>query len=192
MLLDGKCALIVAVESPREFIMTERKILPIIVMVIAPLGIATGILATHTVGESISPLSSAQIGFAVALLAMMTAAYILLLDNTINEAHPKFGITLVICGTACVLLALALQFYLAYLSGEHGRHITEIMADNVKRGQSVNVNMDSHFPISVIAIAYLGLFVGAWLAGMGIHTEARRRKSASLASLDSKASDVPG
>jgi hypothetical protein len=171
--------------------MAERRVLPIILIVIGPLGIATWILAAHTVGDSISRQHSIEIGLAVALLAMMAAGYVLLLDNNIRDANPQLGLTLVICGTTSVVLALALQFYIAYLGGEQGRHFTEIMADNLKRGQNVNLERNAYLPVSVSAVAFLALFIGTWLAAMGIRVGVSRRLTAPAGTVESKSSEVP-
>ena len=146
-----------------------------IIFVLIPIGVAVWILASHTVGESIKPRNSVEIGFAVALLAVVGAGYILLSDISVKQSNPQFGVILICCGTACMLLALLLQFYLAHIASEHGKHVAEIMADNLKRGQSVHVDFDTHFPATGGAIAYLALLVGTWLAAVGIHIGVHRQ-----------------
>ena len=170
--------------------MRERKFLPTFIVVLIPLGVATGILAAHTVGESIDHRNSAQIGFSVALLAMLAAGYFLFMDNTITETNSRFGIILVFCGTACVLLSVILQFYVAHLGGEHGRRLTEILADNLKRGVGVNINEREALPTSVSAISYLSLVIGAWIVAMGIRTGVSRRPAAPAGDDAPKTSDV--
>jgi hypothetical protein len=154
--------------------MTNRAILAPIVLIIFPLGLATGLLATHTIGESISPSNSAGIGFAVGLLAAVTAAYVFFFSSPAEATDARFSIVLVVCGTVCIVLALGLQFYLASLAGENSRRFAEMVADAVKRGERMNANWDLRFPDSVKGIAYLSLFAGIWLAAMGIRFGAAR------------------
>jgi hypothetical protein len=175
----------------KEIVMSNRAILPVIVIVIAPLGIATWILAAHTIGDSLRPSDSVAIGFAVALLAMMAAAYLLFLAPALEGTNTHFGITLVICGTACVLLALALQFYLAYQAAESSRQVAGMMGDSLKRGERVTVNLQPSLPGSVTGVAYLALFAGIWLAAMGIRIGAGRTRTAEPADVSLKSTEQP-
>jgi len=177
--------------------MTKRATLAVVVIVLAPLGIATWILAAHTVGESLSPSTvqssagAAAIGFAVALLAVMATGYVLLLSHPPEVPNLRFGSTLVICGSACVLVALVLQFYLAHLAGENSRRIAEIMSDGLKRGERLNVNLNAPFPESVKGVGYLALFAGIWLAAMGIRIGVGRIRPAEPAGGSPKSTEPP-
>jgi hypothetical protein len=137
--------------------------LAVTLLVIAPVGIATWILASHTVGESLSPPNSTQIGFGVALLAIATAASLLFLSNITEKPGSRLGLTLVICGTACILVALALQFHVASLVAANSQRVTDILRE---RGGNVNLNVN--LPESVRSISYFALFAGVWLAAVGI------------------------
>lgn len=155
--------------------MTPRAMLAPFIIVIVPLGIATWILATYTVGESIDQRASAGIGFALALLAVMAAAYVLYLTDRPDEANTPFAVTLMVCGTACIFVALALQFYLASLAADHSRRVGELLGEGLKRGERLNVNLDQKVPGSVTAVGYLALFAGIWLAVIGIRIGGARR-----------------
>jgi hypothetical protein len=148
--------------------MVNRATFALAALVIAPLSIATWILASFTVGESVSPRNSNLIGFGIALLAVALLAYLFFFSRAAERPGSHLGAVLIICGTLCVLVALALQFYLASLSAENSRRIAEIMGERLKTNPSVNVNLKSDYPESVISIAYFALFAGIWLAAVGI------------------------
>jgi hypothetical protein len=149
--------------------MTNRAIFAVALVVLCPLGIGTWILAANTVGESLAPSNSAAIGFAVALLAVMTAGYLLLFSQTTERPGSRLGQTLVVCGTACVLIAVALQFYLASVSSENARRSAEILGESVRGGRNItNVNIRGDLPGSIQGVGYLALFAGVWLAAVGI------------------------
>jgi hypothetical protein len=168
--------------------MTPRALFAPFIIVIVPLWIATWILATYTVGESIDHHASGGIGFAVSLLAVMAAAYVLFLASPPEEANTLFGVTLVVSGTACIFVALALQWYLASLAADHSRRVGELLGDGLKRGERLNINLDQKVPGSVTAVGYLALFAGVWLAVMGIRIggarRMRRTQTADLGGLD--------
>jgi hypothetical protein len=148
--------------------MTGRAVMVVVVLILIPLGVATWILATYTIGESLYPNHAVGIGFAVALLTVMAASYLLLLSDPPDVPNVPFGITLVICGAVCILVAVILQFYLASLTGDTSRRIAELLAEALKQGQPRNVNLNTDFPQSVRVIPYMALFAGIWLAIMGI------------------------
>jgi hypothetical protein len=161
--------------------MTNRSIAATLLLIVFPLGLATGLLAAHTIGESISPSSAGGVGFAVGLLAAVSAVYVLLFTNAGETGDVRFGIVLVACGTACILLALALQFYLAWLAGENNRRLAEMLADGLRRGERLNANLNWYTPDTVKGIGYLSLFAGIWLAAMGIRLGVGRGRSAPAA-----------
>jgi MFS family permease len=143
--------------------MTNRPMLAVTVLVIALVGIATWILASHTVGESLDPRNSTSIGFSIALLAIATAASLLFLSNATEKPGSRLGLILVICGTACILVALALQFYVTSVLAANSQRVADIL-----RERGGNVNLNFNLPKSVESIAYCALFAGVWLAAVGI------------------------
>jgi len=160
--------------------MTGRAVMVVVMFVLAPLGIATWILATHTIGASVHPEHAMSIGFAVALLSVMVASYLLLLSDPPEVPHVGFGITLVICGATCILVALIFQFYLASLTGDNSRRLAELLREGVKKGGPFNVNLNTEFPQPVKVIPYLALIAGVWLAVMGIRIGVPRRRMQGL------------
>jgi hypothetical protein len=140
------------------------------------LGVGTWILATYTIGESLHPEHATPIGFAVALLTVMVASYLLLLSDPPDVPNVAFGITLVVCAAVCILVALIFQFSLASLTGDNSRRIAELLAEALKQGQPRNVNLNTEFPQSVKVIPYLALFAGIWLAILGIRIGVVRRR----------------
>jgi hypothetical protein len=146
----------------------KRNTLAAVFLVIAPVGLAVGILAAHTVGDALSQRDESVIGFAVALLAVATAAGLLLLYDPATPPVGKLGLTLVISGTACVLAAVALQFYLASVTAENTRRLAELVGEHIRAGRPTNFNVNANHPPSVQGIGYLALFAGVWLAAVGV------------------------
>jgi hypothetical protein len=138
------------------------------VLVIAPVGIATWILASHTVGESLDPRNATSIGFSIALLAIATAASLLVLSNATEKPGSRLGLILVICGTACILVALALQFYVTSVLAANSQRVADILRE---RGGNVNLNVNFE---SVKSISYFALLAGVWLAAVGIRIGVNR------------------
>lgn len=158
--------------------MTGRAVMVVIMLILFPLGVGTWILATYTIGESLHPNNAPAIGFAVALLTVMPASYLLLLSDPPEAPSAAFGITLVICGAACILMALTLQFYLASLMGENSRRIAELLHEGMRKGGPVNVNLNADFPKAVRVIPYLALLAGMWFCVVGIRIGVPRRRMA--------------
>ena len=143
--------------------MTTRAMLAVTVLVIAPVAIAAWVLATYTVGASLAPDNSALVGFTIALLVIATAASFLFLSNATEKPGSRLGLILIICGTACILIALALQFYVASLVAANSQAVADVLRE---RGGNVNLNVK--VPKSVESISYFALFAGVWLAAVGI------------------------
>jgi hypothetical protein len=158
--------------------MTGRAVMVVVVLILIPLGVGTWILATYTIGESLYPRHGVPIGFAVALLTVMMASYLLLLSDPPDVPNVAFGITLVVCGAVCILVAMILQFYLASLAGDNSRRIAELLAEALKQPQARNVNLNTEFPQSVKVIPYLALFAGIWLAILGVRIGVARGRVA--------------
>lgn len=148
--------------------MVDRPIGPRVALVIAPLGIATWILATYTVGESIRPRDSFLVGFGIALLTVSLASCFLFFGQFSEQPGSRLGAVLVVCGTLCLLGALALQFYLASLAAESSRQLSGIMAEQLKTNPSVNLNLKGESPGTIEPISYFVLLAGIWLAAVGI------------------------
>jgi hypothetical protein len=148
--------------------MTNRALMAVGSLVIAPLVIATWILATYTIGDSLNPRDSALIGFGIALLAMALLAYLVFFGQAAERPGSHLGVVLVICGTLCVLGALALQFYLASVTEGHSRQLAEILGERLKTNSSVNLNMTGDYPATAKPIAYFVLLAGIWLVAVGI------------------------
>ncbi|MGA2066019.1 MAG: hypothetical protein ABSG86_13685 [Thermoguttaceae bacterium] len=148
--------------------MTNRALAAVGLLVIAPLVIATWILATYTIGQSLNPNDSALIGFGIALLAMALLAYLVFFSQAAESPGSYLGVVLVICGTLCVLGALALQFYLTSVTAEHSRQLAEILGERLKTNPSVNLHLSEDHPQTAGPVAYLTLLAGIWLAAVGI------------------------
>lgn len=148
--------------------MTNRAMVAFATLVIAPVGIASWILAAFTVGESLRPHDSVPIGFAIALLTVALMAYLFFFSQVSERPGSYLGVVLVACGTLCILGALALQFYLASLTAENSRRLAEIMGERLKTNPSVNINLKGDYPETVRPIAYFALFAGIWLAAVGV------------------------
>jgi hypothetical protein len=148
--------------------MTNRALAAVGLLVIAPLVIATWILATYTIGQSLNPNDSALIGFGIALLAMALLAYLVFFSQAAESPGSYLGVVLVICGTLCVLGARALQFYLTSVTAEHSRQLAEILGERLKTNPSVNLHLSEDHPQTAGPVAYLTLLAGIWLAAVGI------------------------
>jgi hypothetical protein len=145
--------------------MTSRARLGVVVLVIASVGVATWILAAHTVGEELESGNAILIGFAVALLAVAAAASLLLVTSP--KPPVRIGLVLVVCGTACILAAVALQFYLASVTAHNSQRIVEILGEQIKTNPSARLNVNADYPKSVTAISYLAIVAGIWMAAVG-------------------------
>jgi drug/metabolite transporter (DMT)-like permease len=148
--------------------MKNRSLSAVVGLLIAPIGVATWILSAYTIGESIKPHESLEIGLGVALVAVSSMAYFLIFYQPSEKPGSRLGLVLIICGTLCMLSALALQFHLASLTAEDHRRLGEIMGERLKTNPSVNLHMTADYPESVKPIGYFVLFVGIWLAAVGI------------------------
>ena len=147
--------------------MTDRAMLSIMVLVIAPVVIATWILATFTVGEQLDAGNAMLIGFAVALLAVATAVSILFL--TAAPSGSQVGLVLIICGAACIIAAIALQFYLASVTAQNSLRIVEILGEQLKMNPnpSAHLNVKADYPGTVQSISYFAIFAGIWMTAVG-------------------------
>jgi hypothetical protein len=146
-----------------------------VIFVLAPLGAATWILATHTVGASLVPGNDVTIGFAVALLVVVTAGYLLFAGGAASRQGPILGALLIGCGSACILTSVALQFKLASMAGDNARLLADILTEGVRVGRPVNnVNINSNLHPSVPGVSYLALLAGVWMAAVGISVGTRR------------------
>jgi hypothetical protein len=158
--------------------MTGRAVMIVVVLILIPLGVGTWILATYTIGEALHPNAATPIGFGVALLTVMVGSYLLLLSDPPDVPNVPFGITLVLSGAVCILVALIFQFYVASLAGDNSRRIAEMLAEALRKGQPRNVNLNMELPQSVKVIPYMALFAGVWLAIMGIRIGVVRHRRA--------------
>lgn len=132
-------------------------------------GIALWILAANTIGHSIrSGDRDMVIGGAVAALAVVAAALL----PSVRVPGPVAGrlaAWLVGTGAACVLLSLALQFYLAAQASESARRAADILEQSVRSGQRMtDVNVRARMPDSVEAVGYLGLLIGGGMVACGV------------------------
>lgn len=145
--------------------MSHRPLKIVAFLIIIPLAIATWILSSMTLGEQISPGADFVIGMAVAMLVVATSVSLLLLKTRPNA---RLAFTLVICGAVCIVMALALQFYLASVAAEIDRRAADILAQNSHR-QSFHFNWNrTQQSASVIAIGYFAFFAGIWMVATGI------------------------
>ena len=132
-------------------------------------GVALWVLATNTVGHSIRDgQQDVVIGGAVAALAVVAGALL----PSVRVPAPVAGRVsawLVGAGAGCVLLALALQFYLAMQAAENARRAADIMEQSVRGGQRLtDVNVRARTPDSVEAVGYLCVLVGAGMVACGV------------------------
>jgi hypothetical protein len=147
---------------------TRASVVATFFLVVVPVVVATGILATYTVGESLSPHDAVTIGFGVALLAAATACSLLLLSNPTETPRTQLGITLILCGAGCILAALALQFYLASIAADNSRRLAEMLSERIRSGGTANVNLNANIPESVKPVGYFTLLAGLWLVAVGV------------------------
>jgi hypothetical protein len=136
--------------------------------VLIALTVAAGILAAHTVGQALAPRSADFIGFAVALLVLAAAVGVWVLWDPTRGPVLPLGLALVGGGTACVLLSVALQFYLVSLTNDQSRRLAELLSERQKLNQQGNINLNAPLPTSVEAVSYFALFGGLWLAATGV------------------------
>jgi len=162
----------------RYITVTNRAIIATSLFVIGPLGVATWILANFTVGRSLSQFhdeDSILIGFSIALLVVATAVSLLFLTNATEKPGSRLGLSLVLCGTACILVALALQFYFVSAVAANSQRVADILRE---RGGKVDLNFN--VPKSVESISYCALFAGVWLAAVGIRIGVGRQGLATV------------
>jgi hypothetical protein len=145
---------------------TPRALLTFFVLI--ALTVAVGILASHTIGESLSHQTPELIGFAVALLVFVAAVSLWVLWDPNRGPVLPLGLALVGCGTACVLLSVALQFYLASVTNDQARRLAELLGERQRMNQGGNINVNAPLPTSVEAVSYFALFSGLWLAAAGV------------------------
>lgn len=157
--------------------MNDRTRLRVTLFVICAVFVATWILATFTVGESLSKQGSTLIGFAIALLLGALAVYWLLLSRGAEKPDFRLGVVLIACGTLCILACVALQFYLVSTIAEGKRQLAELMSQGLKTNPSFNVNLTADYPHSVQPISYFALLAGVWLAAVGIKVGVARGNS---------------
>src|SRR3954469_25318235 len=115
-----------------------------------------------TVGRALAPDETGVVGFAVALLVVATAVCLWVLWDPNRGSVLPLGLALIGCGTACVLVSIALQFYLASVAADSARRAGELVGERMRAGQSVNVNVNANVPPSVPAVGYLALLGGLW------------------------------
>ncbi len=131
--------------------------MPIAVKVLIGLAVtlATGILATVTVGAAIKPHDPAIVGFAVALLSGAGLAALLFSPG---EPPPgsRLGLVLVVCGAAVLALALVVQMV-----------AVQAVASTLQTAVAsrMNVNMDVGF---VRAVSWFACLASVYLVGIGI------------------------
>jgi hypothetical protein len=148
--------------------LTARQRTHLTLLVMAFLTIATWILAAHTIGEALAPRQSEFIGFAVALLVVATAICLWVLWDPNRGPALPLGLALIGCGTACILVSVALQFYLAGVAADSARRAGDLFSQQARAGQIATVNVNANMPASVPAVGYLALLGGLWLAAAGI------------------------
>jgi hypothetical protein len=148
--------------------LTPRQRLRLIQAVILLLAIATWILGAMTVGHAVAPNEAWAVGFALALLVVATAVCLWVLWDPNRGPVLPLGLALIGCGTACALVSVALQFYLASVASDSARRAGELVGQGMRAGQSVNVNVNANVPPSVVAVGYLALLGGLWLAAVGV------------------------
>lgn len=149
--------------------MTPRTMLVVLLFMIGLLGTATWILATFTIGEALAPEHPVVAGFATALLVVITAVYLLLFSDINEKPGSRFGVGLVVCGTACVLISVVPQCYLIFVVTQNTGRMASVLNESLRHGDgSANANWSFNLPSSVSGVSYLALLFGAWMTVIGI------------------------
>jgi hypothetical protein len=82
------------------------------------------------------------------------------------------GIVAITCGTGCVLAAICLQFYIAYLAAANKSTLLHMVAEHpenlVFRENVANPNWYVTFPPSIWGMTVFACVVGVGLIGVGI------------------------
>ena len=90
----------------------------------------------------------------------------------------RTGTIAIICGTACILAAIGLQFYIAHLAAANKSQLLRMVEEHpenvVFRENVANPNWMVSTPQSVWATTLLGCLVGVCLIGVGIWMSIRR------------------
>lgn len=90
----------------------------------------------------------------------------------------RTGTIAIICGTACILAAIGLQFYIAHLAAENKIQLLRMVQEHpenvVFRENVANPNWMLTFPQSVWLMTLLASIVGICLIGVGIWMSIRR------------------
>ncbi len=130
-----------------------------------PLSIGLAILGHFAVGRDLTDdwHNNPSIGFAVFFVSMAILGWFFLFNEGPQNPSPVVAILLVFSGVLCILVALVLQFYLAYLSGENTRMVAELLG---QKGGNVNLNVP--LPGTVRPISYLSILAGIGFVALGI------------------------
>ena len=142
-------------------------------LVLLPVSVGAGLLGNYTVGREITGHGGdpgVGVGFGLTTFAVLV--WFLFFSEGVQQPSPVFASVLVVCGTLCILVALALQFYMASLLGENSRRVAELLA--LKGG---NVNLNVELPGALKANSYLALFAGIVFVAFGIRMAAGKGKT---------------
>src|ERR1019366_4037443 len=90
----------------------------------------------------------------------------------------RTGTIAIICGTACILGAIGLQFYIAHLAAANKSQLLRMVEEHPEnltfRANVANPNWYIDFPPSVWGTNLLASLVGVGLIGVGIWMSIRR------------------
>lgn len=149
--------------------MTPKMMLAARLSMIGAIGVATWILATFTLGATLSSDHSVAIGFAVSVLVVVTACFFLLFGEAVKKADPHVGKKLFLGGAACVLVSAALQGFLALVVSHDVARLMGTLDESIRSGaDSANVHLSYNLPSSVSAVGYLLLFFGIGMLAIGV------------------------
>ncbi len=145
---------------------------------VLPLSVGLAILGHYAIARDLADdwRNNPIIGFAIFFVSIAILGWFFLFNEGPQNPSPPLAILLVFSGALCILVALFLQFYLAYLSGENTRMVAELLG---QKGGNVNLNMP--LPGSVKPISYIAILAGIGFIALGIRMASGKPKDSRFA-----------
>jgi hypothetical protein len=140
---------------------------------VLPLSVGLAILGHFAIARDLTDdwQRNPIVGFAIFFVSIALLGWFFLFNEGPQNPSPVVAILLVFSGALCILVALVLQFYLAYLSGENTRMVAELLA---QKGGNVNLNVP--LPGTVKPISYIAILAGICFTALGIRMASGKPK----------------